>query len=111
MNRFMTFDTHNGDSQWNERTGRRVEVLRELTEAEADIADVGKMFCIRFEDGVETDAFEDELVDPMAAVKAYSFDKISMRRKNEEISKAIVSFDFNGSIFIRRVKRKRCQSI
>lgn len=71
MNRFMTFDTHNGDSQWNERTGRRVEVLRELTEAEADIADVGKMFCIRFEDGVETDAFEDELVDPMAAVKAY----------------------------------------
>lgn len=59
--KFAWFNTHNGDSQWNERTGQRVEVLRELTEAEADIFDVGRMFHIRFEDGVETDAFIDEL--------------------------------------------------
>lgn len=67
MDRFARFDTHNGDSQWNERTGQRVEILRELTEAEADISDVGPMFHIRFEDGVETDAFEDELTELMPA--------------------------------------------
>lgn len=56
------FDTHGGDSQLNWRTGQTVVMLRELTEKEADIADVGRMFRIRFEDGFETDAFEDELV-------------------------------------------------
>lgn len=55
------FDTHGGDSELNSRTGQKVVVLRELTEQEADIADVGKMFRIRFEDGYETDAFADEL--------------------------------------------------
>lgn len=56
------FDAHGGDSQLNRRTGQTVVVLRELTEKEADITDVGRMFRIRFEDGFETDAFEDELV-------------------------------------------------
>lgn len=57
----FVFDTHGGDSGLNSRTGQKVVVLRELTEREADIADVGKMFRIRFEDGYETDAFADEL--------------------------------------------------
>lgn len=55
------FDTHGGDSTWNDRSGERVEVLRPLTEDEADLDDVGPMFKIRFADGVETDAFADEL--------------------------------------------------
>lgn len=55
------FDTHGGDSELNSRSGQIVTVLRELTEQEADIADVGEMFRIRFEDGFETDAFADEL--------------------------------------------------
>lgn len=56
------FDTHGGDSKLNDRSGQQVEVIRELTEEEADIFDVGKMFKIRFEDGFETDAFADELI-------------------------------------------------
>ena len=55
------FDTHGGDSQLNERAGSKVFVVRPLTEAEADISDVGNMYRIRFDDGFETDAFEDEL--------------------------------------------------
>lgn len=55
------FDSHGGDNELNARTGQSVIVLRELTEQEADIADVGKMFRIRFEDRFETDAFADEL--------------------------------------------------
>jgi hypothetical protein len=41
-----------------ERDGRYVDVLRPLTEDEADIPD---MYKIRFLDGYETDAFGDEL--------------------------------------------------
>ena len=37
------------------------EVLRSLTNKEADIFEVGNMYHIRFNDGYETDAFEDEL--------------------------------------------------
>lgn len=55
------FDTHGADSTWNYRTGETCEVIRSLTEQEADISDVGPMFRIRFSDGVETDACEDEL--------------------------------------------------
>lgn len=68
MKKFMLFDTHNGDSQLNSRSGQMVEVLRELTEAEADVADVGPMYHIKFPDGLETDAFEDELIDPAKKV-------------------------------------------
>lgn len=58
----LTFDTHGGDSEWMKRDGQPCTVLRPLTEKEADIADVGPMYHIRFSDGVETDAFEDELI-------------------------------------------------
>lgn len=59
--RKKVYDSHNGDSGLNVRTGQVVEVLRELTDREADIADVGRMFHVRFADGFETDVFEDEL--------------------------------------------------
>ena len=55
------FDTHGGDSELNCRTGSVVLVVRKLTEKEADIFDVGNTYRIRFDDGFETDAFEDEL--------------------------------------------------
>ena len=57
------FNTHGGDTSWNDRSGQVVEVLRPLTEDEADLFDVGPMYRIRFADGTETDAFEDELED------------------------------------------------
>ena len=55
------FDTHGADSILNHRSGSVVEVVRQLTSAEADLDDVGIMYRIRFKDGQFTDAFEDEL--------------------------------------------------
>ena len=54
------FDTHGADSDLNGRSGQQVEIIRQLTKDEAD-DEVGKMFKIRFNDGFEADAFEDEL--------------------------------------------------
>ena len=45
-------------------TGQDATVVRELTEREVDIDDVGRMFDIRFDDGVEVSAFIDELSSP-----------------------------------------------
>lgn len=45
-----------------EYNGTKVEVIRPLTEEECDVADVGNMFKVRFNDGNERDVFEDELV-------------------------------------------------
>jgi hypothetical protein len=56
------FDTHGNDSELNSRSGQSVTILRKLTEDECDINEVGNMFRIRFDDGYETDAFEDELI-------------------------------------------------
>lgn len=56
------FDTHGNDSELNSRSGQAVTILRKLTEDECDINEVGNMFRIRFDDGYETDAFEDELI-------------------------------------------------
>ena len=56
------FDTHGNDSALNNRSGQEVEVVRPLSATECDIDEVGNMFRIRFKDGFETDAFEDELI-------------------------------------------------
>ena len=69
------FDTHGGDTQLNDRTGQTVTVIRPLTGKEADIADVGPMFKVRFEDGFVTDAFEDELSDITSCNSSTSTDK------------------------------------
>ncbi len=55
------FNTHGGDSTWNERSGETCMVLRSLTPDEADMFDVGPMYRIVFSDGQLADAFEDEL--------------------------------------------------
>ena len=49
------------DSELKKYNGTEVEVIRPLTEKECDIADVGNMYKVRFYDGYERDAFEDEL--------------------------------------------------
>ena len=49
------------DSELRKYNGTEVEVIRPLTEDEADIFDVGNMYKVRFADGYERDAFEDEL--------------------------------------------------
>ena len=41
--------------------GSDCEIVRELTDDECDKADVGRMYKVRFADGKEIDAFEDEL--------------------------------------------------
>ena len=55
------FNTNGTDTALNNRSGQEVEILRVLTATEVDIPDVGRMYRIRFADGCETDAFEDEL--------------------------------------------------
>jgi hypothetical protein len=50
------------DTDLKKRNRQIVTVVRTLTEDEAYIDDVGNMYKIRFADGYETDAFEDELV-------------------------------------------------
>ena len=49
------------DSELKKYDGTEVEVIRPLSEDEADILDVGNMYKVRFIDGYERDAFEDEL--------------------------------------------------
>lgn len=54
-----TFNTT--DTELLKYNGTDVEVIRPLTETECDIEDVGNMYKVRFADGYERDAFEDEL--------------------------------------------------
>lgn len=49
------------DSELKKYNGTEVEVIRPLMEKECDIEDVGNMYKVRFYDGYERDAFEDEL--------------------------------------------------
>lgn len=55
------FDTHGMDTSLNLRSGQMVAILRALTSKEADLAETGPIYKIKFSDGYETDAFEDEL--------------------------------------------------
>lgn len=50
------------DTELLRYNGQTANVIRPLTEDEADIFDVGNMYKISFADGYETDAFEDELI-------------------------------------------------
>ena len=56
------FNTHGTDSDLCVRDGQKCAILRRLTKKEADMFEVGPMYKIRFLDGFETDAFEDELI-------------------------------------------------
>ena len=60
---FKIFDSHGADTELNSRSGQKVEVLRPLTDKEADLFETGPMYRVRFPDGYERDAFEDELLE------------------------------------------------
>ena len=60
------FTTHGADSALNSRSGQQVEVIRPLTDEECDKLETGPMFRIRFDDGVEVDAFGDEVPELMS---------------------------------------------
>lgn len=49
------------DTELTKYNGAEVEIIRPLTEDEADIFDVGNMYKVRFANGYERDAFEDKL--------------------------------------------------
>jgi len=51
----------NGFPGFPERSGKPVTLVRPLTEDEADLDETGPMWRIKFDDGVTTDVFEDEL--------------------------------------------------
>ena len=50
-----------------------VEVIRELDRKEYDFEETGPMFRVRFQDGYETCAFEDELMERFAGERLKSF--------------------------------------
>lgn len=54
--------TLEGGSELTSRDGQEVQVLGELPEDKYAQAEVGKMYMILFADGLEADAFEDELI-------------------------------------------------
>ncbi len=57
----MKYIFNTTDSDFSMYNGTKVEIIRLLTNTEADISDVGNMYKARFNDGTERDVFEDEL--------------------------------------------------
>lgn len=60
---FQSTSISKGAPGYSERTGQSVEIVRMLTDAEYDAAEVGLMYRVLFSDGIETDAFECEIVE------------------------------------------------
>jgi hypothetical protein len=61
MSKTATFMYYGGGTEdLRERTGQTIEVVRELDDTERD-AEAGRMFRVRFQDGFEADAFEEEV--------------------------------------------------
>lgn len=57
----VMFTSTNSDAKRNGKVNVKVEIVRPLTDLEADLDEVGKMYKIRFTDGHIEDAFVDEL--------------------------------------------------
>lgn len=51
------------DSELKARNGQPIEVLGDVDPASYDFEDVGPMALVRFPDGVEIEAFADEIVE------------------------------------------------
>lgn len=58
----LVFDSHGCDSQLKKYDGIPCTIIRRVTSEEADLFETGNMYVIRLDNGVETQAFEDELV-------------------------------------------------
>lgn len=62
---FRSQSAVDGAPGFRERSGETVTIVAEIREDDAEVASdeqVARLFRIRFSDGVETEAFEDELV-------------------------------------------------
>lgn len=62
---FRSQSAVDGAPGFRERSGETVKIVAEIREDDAEVASdeqVARLFRIRFSDGVETEAFEDELV-------------------------------------------------
>lgn len=56
------FNTHNADSELNYLSGSNITIIRPLKDIEeCDIAEVGNMYKVKFDNGKELDVFEDEI--------------------------------------------------
>lgn len=54
-------DPTTAEKELHSRSGQTVEVLHPIDPDSYDSAEVGTMYAIRFSDGYESEAFEDEL--------------------------------------------------
>lgn len=59
--RFMTTSSSDGPPGYHERKGEPITVLFQINK-DVDEEEVGKIYRVLFDDGVFTDAFEDEVV-------------------------------------------------
>ncbi len=62
---FRSQSAVDGAPGFRERSGETVTIVAEIREDDAEVASdeqVARLFRIRFSDGVETEAFEDELI-------------------------------------------------
>ena len=56
------FNTHSADSELNYLSGSNITIIRPLKDIEeCDIAEVGNMYKVKFDNGKELDVFEDEI--------------------------------------------------
>jgi len=55
------FNTHDGDSALNDRSGEHITVIDSVNPCDYDYEEIGWMYRVRFDDGFEVDAFEDEI--------------------------------------------------
>ena len=60
----FTYDSHNADTELDDRSGTLAEIISPLEESEYDREEVGDMYKVRFlSDGHETAVFADEIAD------------------------------------------------
>ena len=62
IGKIYKFNTHNADSELNYLSGSNITIIRPLKDIEeCDIAEVGNMYKVKFDNGKEVDVFEDEI--------------------------------------------------
>lgn len=60
------FNTHGGDSTLNHRSGQHITVIDVCDPCEYEYEEIGWMYRVRFDDGFEAEAFEDEIEEVQA---------------------------------------------
>lgn len=57
------FDTHKADKTLKQYDGMKCVVLRQLAEYEYDYADIGDIWRVKLENGMQIDALDEEVVE------------------------------------------------